>query len=550
MRRLRGTAVEVSQGGKRFSFCRTMTRIQLILFVILITSQSISSLGHDEAPGQGDASAQSEKESYLTILYPYKDSCFLSAEGLLFAAALSSHTWLDHPQDKMSSIFIDGKLAGSLELFPYELNHNNIHVDLGWLPDGVHSIMIQLANQPHGVVIAQESLEIRIGADHCEYECSEMGGGTHCPHAAPAPHVLQAQTDEMAREKLSDFLGVGARQAREAAGGPSEKEDDGGAGGEAGQSKHAGARVAGCNLALNRPAMQSSFSHLQRLGGAENAVDGLTSVGEAFVLTEAEEEAWWMVDLEAEREIEGMSVWVYMEVADDDDYPSAEAQWDPQGAPPASLTVTVYKADGSLASRHTLPPPPDPHAVSVISLSPSLPSHAGGVVVGRYVKVSKRAEGAGEPAVLGLREVKVEGTACWDCPRHCIHGHCRPAAHLLPLHLPAASAAGQEVCVCEADWVGWDCSANLLADVEFLPTPDTLPFSFPTHSPPPAPTPHPPPAAAAAEEEEEEEGEGKEEEFGSEAGGWGQSTDMINGRAELSGALKRGDHCSIHDSQV
>jgi len=63
----------------------------LFLLLLLLLSQC----ARFGTSGAGDAA---EAESYLTILYPYKESCFTSAQGLLLAAALSSHTWEHHPQ--------------------------------------------------------------------------------------------------------------------------------------------------------------------------------------------------------------------------------------------------------------------------------------------------------------------------------------------------------------------------------------------------------------------------------------------------------------------
>ena len=237
-------------------------------------------------------------ESYMTIQYPYKDSCFLSSEGLILAAALSSHTWEHHPQDKRADIFVNGLEAGGLDLHAYELNHNNLHLDLGGLPSGVHIVRVDLYNAlpggARGLKIAQGTLEIRVGAEHCAYGCTEAGGSQHCPHAPPSTHALLAQELSMLTEKRQRLQQLG------------------------------------CNLALNKRAMQSS---VQREGGgggnAEYAVDGLTSLGQGdaaapyFAETLEEAEPWWVVDLGADYTICGVGVWVHVILGNATDYPQA-----------------------------------------------------------------------------------------------------------------------------------------------------------------------------------------------------------------------------------
>jgi len=75
--------------------------------------------------------------------------------GLLLAAALSSHTWEHHPQDKKATIFINDNQVGDLDLYSYELNHNNIHIDLGGLAPGIHDVRVELANAGGGAVLSQ-----------------------------------------------------------------------------------------------------------------------------------------------------------------------------------------------------------------------------------------------------------------------------------------------------------------------------------------------------------------------------------------------------------
>ena len=403
--------------------------------------------------GTGDAGPRSEAvaESYLTILYPFPRSCFTTAEGVLLAVALSSHTWEHHPQNKNATIFINGAKVGTLELYPYEANHNNVHMDLAWMPEGVHTVRVELTNalapgEDSPLKIAEQSLDIRIGADNCPYACHEVSGGSgHCPHPAPPRPVLEAQLDTLAAAKFQVLQPLAQFPV------PS----------------HGDVRVPGCNLALNKPAMQSSVDQDGAGGGgAEYGVDGLTAVGSFqdsrgdpfFSLTKPEVAPWWMVDLEADVQIYGVSVWLQVQLGNADDYPAALPDWSSRG----SLAVTVYNHKGHVTFQDTVEAPKDPASRHALFFETGV---VGEPVVGRFVRVMKKAE-AGNGTVLGLREVKVEGRACWDCHRHCIHGECRAIPESEGV---SAMRASWQVCVCEADWLGHDCSTNLLADLDFLP---------------------------------------------------------------------------------
>jgi len=90
----------------------------------------------------------------------------------------------------------------------------------------------------------------------------------------------------------------------------------------------------------------------------------------------------------------------------------------PLCAPSGALRVTIYRDNGDVAYSDQLPPPEDVFSRGAVFFDASRSAEGvrgGGEVRGRYVRVMLVGRGA-----LGLREVKVEGPACWDCQVWCL----------------------------------------------------------------------------------------------------------------------------------
>uniref|UniRef100_A0A7S0EQH3 Alpha-(1,6)-fucosyltransferase N- and catalytic domain-containing protein n=1 Tax=Hanusia phi TaxID=3032 RepID=A0A7S0EQH3_9CRYP len=326
---------------------------------------------------------------------------------MLLAVALSSDTWELDDSPKYASIILNGTAVGRLDLFTYELNSNNLQADISSINEGVHEARVEL-HKVNGSMIASVQTILYVGYRSCPYLCDDP---VYCPHPPDS------------EESTRDFRKMTSPYG-------------------------------GCNLAFNQ---MSTMSSLQDELSHDVAVDGRMTIGHDFyahnfVYSQVQRDPWWAVDLQREENIQSIGIWWSVNVGGKDQYPQA---WPINIS--SKVMVSIYNDDGNVTGRYTIEPPADPSSRTISFIGGH---HDGGSDVlarGRFVKVAMQGEGQ-----LGLREVQLYGSNCWDCSKHCINGYC------------AHNANGEMRCVCDPDWIGYDCSTHIFTDIEFYPPPSSL----------------------------------------------------------------------------
>lgn len=356
------------------------------------------------------------------LLHPVDGACFADQEGISVSFALSTSTFEDASR-RLAIMFINGEEVSRLVLQADNPNHLNIHVKLPHLADGDYLVTLEIfgGTEDQG---GRERAQVKFGIDAVggcqEIEASEFG--------IEADKDMQAQnhghTGYMLVAEDSD------KQACRTGGN---------------RLQHQGGS---CNVAFQKPSMQSSTEsdHV-----AKHAVDGISGLGRdgelASSRTRREASPWWMVDFGRDVTVQSLSVsrellvrgYISSDVGEGvmPDYPQVSRD---DNSP--CLTITGFRTDGTL-SWHAAMDAQDDHAIFEVG---------GGVM--RIVMVTA----ACIDCSLGISEVQAMSEGCWDCARHCIRGKC---------------GAG-DACSCEPDWFGNDCSKMIMTTSSYSPSPQQL----------------------------------------------------------------------------